>query len=194
MSKILAKLGDAIFKINGWTYDADPAILSDKQVIIGFEHTSNLDTILSLALFRILNVRVHTLIKKELFKGPMKPLLEALGGIAVDRQASTDVVAQMAKQFAAEDKFTLVIAPEATRAKGETDARKPIKTGFWHIAKAANVPIVLMFANSRTKHGGLIGKIIPGDDLQADLQEIKRRYQEIGIEVFIPEASNKPDK
>ncbi len=189
MSKILAQLGKAIFKINGWTYEADPAVLSDKQVIIGFEHTSNLDTILSLALFRILNIKVNTLIKKELFKGPMKPLLETLGGIAVDRQSSTDVVGQMVKEFASRDKFSLVIAPEATRAKGETDARKPIKTGFWHIAKAANVPIVLMFANSRTKHGGIIGTITPGNDLQADLLEIKRRYQDIGIDVYIPEVS-----
>ncbi len=64
MKKIIGK---SIFKAAGWTYQVDPAILEQKQVIIGFEHTSNLDTILSLALFEILQLKVHTLIKKELF-------------------------------------------------------------------------------------------------------------------------------
>ncbi|EPL6973695.1 1-acyl-sn-glycerol-3-phosphate acyltransferase, partial [Acinetobacter baumannii] len=85
-------LGNSIFKAVGWTYDADPTILEKKQVIIGFEHTSNLDAILSIALFQILDLKIHTLIKKELFKGPMKPILEKLGGIPVDRKASKDIV------------------------------------------------------------------------------------------------------
>lgn len=180
-------LGDAIFKLNGWTYEYDKAVFADKQVVIGFEHTSNLDTILSLALFEMLGIKINTLIKKELFKGPLKPILTALGGIPVDRQASKDIVSQMAEEFAKRDKFTLVIAPEATRAKGDQE-RKPIRTGFWHIAKAANVPIVMMFANSKTKHGGVLGKIIPSDDLQADLEKIKALYQGIGIDVLIPTA------
>ena len=59
-------LGKSIFKLTGWTYQVDPSILENKQVIIGFEHTSNLDAILSLALFEILELKIHTLIKKEL--------------------------------------------------------------------------------------------------------------------------------
>ena len=110
-------LGKSIFKATGWEYKVDPHILENKQVI--------------------------TLIKKELFKGPLKPLLERLGGIPVDRKANKDIVTQMVDLFNQNDHFNLVIAPEATRAKdGET--RKPIRTGFWHIAKAANVPIILM--------------------------------------------------
>ncbi|ONG42287.1 acyltransferase [Alkanindiges hydrocarboniclasticus] len=182
---MLKQLGKATFKLYGWTYQYDPALLSDKQVAIGFEHTSNRDAILSLALFQIMGLKIHTLIKKELFKGPLKPLLEALGGIPVDRNASKNIVTQMAQQFADHEKFTLVIAPEATRAKdGET--RKPIRTGFWHIAKAANVPIVLMFSDVKTKHGGLLGKIMP-TDLESDLLEIQRYYRTVGIEVLIPE-------
>lgn len=180
------KIGDAIFRLNGWSYQFDPAVLSDKQVVIGFEHTSNLDTILSLALFEIMGIKPYTLIKKELFKGPLKPILKAVGGIAVDRQNAKDVVGQMVKEFASRDKFTLVIAPEATRAKNGEE-RKPIRTGFWHIAKAAGVPIVLMYAAPKTKQGGILGKIIPGDDIQADLREIKQRYAELGIDVKIPE-------
>lgn len=176
-------LGKSIFKAAGWTYQVDPAILEKKQVIIGFEHSSNLDTVLSLALFEILELKINTLIKKELFKGPLKPLLEYLGGIPVDRKSSKDIVSQMVDTFNQNDHFNLVIAPEATRAKDGED-RKPIRTGFWHIAKTANVPIILMYANPRTKQGGILGKIYP-DDLNKDLEKIKNLYAEYGIDVKI---------
>ncbi|WP_171063434.1 1-acyl-sn-glycerol-3-phosphate acyltransferase [Acinetobacter sp. CIP-A165] len=176
-------LGKSIFKATGWQYNVDPTILEKKQVIIGFEHSSNLDTILSLALFEILELKIHTLIKKELFKGPLKPVLKRLGGIAVDRKASKDIVTQMVDLFNQNDSFNLVIAPEATRAKSSQE-RKPIRTGFWHIAKAANIPIILMYANPRTKQGGILGKIYPAD-LQQDLEQIKALYAEYGIDVKI---------
>ena len=176
-------LGDAVFKLYGWTYQNDASLLSDKQVVIGFVHTSNRDGIFAVALFQILGVKINTLIKKELFKGPLKPLMEAVGGIPVDRNASKDIVSQMVEEFAKRDRFTLVIAPESTRAKnGET--RKPIRTGFWHIAKQANVPIVLMYSNPATKTGGVFARITP-TDLQKDLQEIKRLYKEKGLDIVI---------
>ena len=179
-------LGELTFKLAGWKYHVEPNILEKKQVIIGFEHTSMMDAVLSLAIFQIYDIKIHTLIKKELFKGPMKPLLEKIGGIPVDRKSNKDIVSQMVEHFQNNEKFNLVIAPEATRAtRGE--ARKPIRTGFWHIAKAAGVPIVLMYANSQTKQGGIFGKIYPSD-LDQDLAEIKRLYKEhTGLDIVIPE-------
>lgn len=176
-------IGKSIFKSVGWTYQLDESVFEDKQVVIGFEHTSNLDTILSLALFSIAGIRVHTLIKKELFKGPFKPLLNMVGGIPVDRHSKQDIVGQMANEFAQRKKFTLVIAPEATRAKNN-EQRQPIRTGFWHIAKAANVPIVLMYAHAPTKSGGIIGKIHP-TNLNDDLKRIREIYLSLDIDVKI---------
>lgn len=179
-------LGELAFKLSGWTYEVKPNVLEKKQVIIGFEHTSMMDAVLSLAIFQIFDLKIHTLIKKELFKGPMKPILEKVGGIAVDRKANQDIVTQMVELFQTNDEFNLVIAPEATRAE-RGEARKPIRTGFWHIAKAANVPIVLMYANSKTKQGGIFGKIYPSD-IDQDLAEIKRLYKEhTGLDIVIPE-------
>jgi 1-acyl-sn-glycerol-3-phosphate acyltransferase len=89
----------------------------------------------------------------------------------------------MVDLFNRNERFNLVIAPEATRAKNGED-RKPIRTGFWHIAKAANVPIILMYANARTKQGGILGKIYP-TDLQQDLEQIKALYAEYDIDVKI---------
>ena len=184
MKKQLAK---TIFKLSGWSYHIEPNVLEKKQVIIGFEHTSNMDAVLSLALFEILELKIHTLIKKELFKGPLKPVLEKIGGIPVDRKASKDIVSQMVELFDQHDSFNLVIAPEATRAKNG-EARKSIRTGFWHIAKAANVPIVLMYANVKTKQGGILGKIYPSN-LEQDLQCIQQLYKEkVGLDICIPTA------
>lgn len=179
-------LGESAFKLAGWQYHVEPNVLEDKQVIVGFEHTSMLDAVLSLALFQIYDLKIHTLIKKELFKGPLKPLLKAIGGIPVDRQANKDIVSLMVEHFQQHEKFNLVIAPEATRAKS-AEVRKPIRTGFWHIAKAANVPIVLMYANSKTKQGGIFGKIYP-TELSHDLALIKQLYKDhVELDIIIPE-------
>src|SRR5690606_41331157 len=154
--------------------------------IIGFEHTSMMDAVLSIALFQIYDLKIHPLIKKELFKGPFKPLLKAVGGIPVDRKANKDIVTQMVEHFQNNEKFNLVIAPEVTRAK-QGEARKPIRTAFWHIAKAANVPIMLLYANSRTKQGGILGKIYP-TDLAQDLAFIKHLYKDkVHLDTVIPE-------
>jgi len=148
-----------------------------------------MDAILSLALFQIYDLKIHILIKKELFKGPLKPVLKALGGIPVDRKSSKDIVSQMVGHFEQNAKFNLVIAPEATRAE-RGEARRPIRTGFWHIAKAAGVPIVLMYANSKTKQGGIFGKIYP-TDLDHDLALMKKLYKEnVGLDIIIPEPKN----
>ncbi|MFH7765033.1 1-acyl-sn-glycerol-3-phosphate acyltransferase [Acinetobacter sp. BSP-28] len=182
-------IGESAFKLAGWKYHVEPDVLENKQVIVGFEHTSMMDAVLSLALFQIYDIKIHTLIKKELFKGPMKPLLEAIGGIAVDRKANKDIVSVMVEHFQQNEKFNLVIAPEATRAE-RGEARKPIRTGFWHIAKAAGVPIVLMYANSRTKQGGIFGKIYP-TELDHDLALMKKLYKEnVGLDIVIPEPKN----
>jgi len=179
-------IGETAFKTAGWTYAVEPNTLENKQVIIGFEHTSMMDAVLSLALFQIYKIKIHILIKKELFKGPLKPLLKNIGGIPVDRKSSKDIVAQMVELFEANEHFNLVIAPEATRAKNGEE-RRPIRTGFWHIAKAANVPIVLMFANSKAKKGGIFGKIYP-TELYHDLAIIKQLYKEhTGLDIIIPE-------
>ncbi len=179
-------LGESAFKLAGWQYQVADNVLENKQVIVGFEHTSMMDAVLSLALFQIYDIQIHILIKKELFKGPLKPLLNTMGGIAVDRHASKDIVSQMVEHFENNEKFNLVIAPEATRAsRGE--ARRPIRTGFWHIAKAANVPIVLLYANSKTKQGGIFGKIYP-TEINHDLALIQKLYREnVGLDIVIPE-------
>lgn len=184
---IKAWLGKGLFVLNGWTFENDPTLWSDKQVIIGFPHTTNMDAIRSVALFSAIGIKTYTLIKKELFKGPMGFALKQFGAIPVDRQSASQVVEQMAQEFKQRDQFTLILAPEGTRRKGE--AKPPIKTGFWHIAKAANVPIVLMLSDVPNKKGRFLGKIIP-TDLATDLATIQRLYAEAGVELELPKAKS----
>lgn len=176
-------VGKAFFKCTGWTYDTPTDLLEDKQVIIGFPHTSNLDAVRAFALFMALGLRTFTLIKQELFFWPLSWILRMVGGLAVDRANSGQVVTKMADEFRQRDQFTLVLAPEGTRGKG---GQKPaIRTGFWHIAKAANVPILLMLADNASRKGRFIGKIQP-HNLREDLERIQALYSEVGIEIVLP--------
>lgn len=175
--------GESIFKLSGWQYHADASLLEDKQVMIGFEHTSNMDAVHAFALLNILQIKAHFLIKQTWFRGPLKPIMTQLGGIPVDRDKNTDVVSQMVEVFNAHEQFSLVIAPEATRAKDGV-SRRPIRTGFWHIAKAANVPIILMYAHAKSRKGGVFAKIYPAE-LKSDLIKIKALYAEYGVDVRI---------
>ena len=176
MASIVTKaIGATVYKLRGWTFEPLPDYWRPRQVIIGFPHTSNLDTFMAFAGFLKVGQKGHVMIKKSWFFWPMRPLLDGLGGIPVDRGAATGVVGQMAQVFAERDTFQLALVPEGTR-KGV--AR--IKTGFWHIAKAANVPIVLWYLDNANKRTRWLGQLQPGDDMKADLAEIKRRYAEAG--------------
>lgn len=180
--------GKLFFKLNGWTYEVDPEAISDpKQVIIGFPHTSNRDGILAVALFSVLQLHFHLLIKQELFKFPFGSVLKKLGCIPVDRTASKNIVQQMVDEFAKHERFSLVIAPEATR--GKDGVKRPIRTGFWYIAKATQVPIVLILSDSSNKIGRLFAKVYPSDSMENDLLEIQRLYAAYGIDVNLPEKS-----
>jgi len=179
-------LGKTFFKATGWTYEIAPDALSDpKQVLIGFPHTTNMDTVRAMALFNILALPYHILVKQELFKPVLGQLLTGLGCIPVDRKSSKNIVQQMVEEFAQHERFTLVIAPEATR--GKNGEKPPIRTGFWQIAKAANVPVVLMLADNERQKGLILGKIYPSDDMQADLQQIQAIYAAQGIHVELPQ-------
>lgn len=181
MLKFLAKL---VFVFTGWTYDERPDYLEKKQVVIGFPHTSNMDGIRAAAMFIIFGIKTHTIIKKELFNGIFGGLLKKMGGVPVDRSKRSNLVEQMKHEFDSNSDFTLAIAPEATRNKNN-ESSKPIKTGFWYIAKAANVPIILMLSDNKNKRGKLIGKLYPSESIEDDLIHIRKVYSEYDVDVKI---------
>ena len=100
-------------------------------------HTSNWDFILGLLVKWALGLEIRYIGKHQLFRRPFGFIFRALGGYPVNRTKSNNLVQQVAELFKTEEQFVLALAPEGTRKKVET-----IKTGFYHIAETANVPIL----------------------------------------------------
>jgi 1-acyl-sn-glycerol-3-phosphate acyltransferase len=175
MKHILSLAGRMIYFLMGWTFDPLPPYFSNKHVIIGFPHTSNVDTVRAFIGFRIIKRTGHIMIKKEAFFWPLSVLLRALGGIPVDRKAPKGVVEQMVEVFNTHDEFLLAIVPEGTRKKIRT-----IRTGFWHIARAAGVTIICWYMDNERKTTRWLGEIVPGEDKMADLIRIRDLYEKAG--------------
>jgi 1-acyl-sn-glycerol-3-phosphate acyltransferase len=135
-----------------------------------------MDTVMAFAGFMRVGVRGHILIKDSAFFWPLSKLLDALGGIPVDRTAAGGVVGQMVTEFESRETFTLALVPEGTR-KGVAQ----LKTGFWHIARAADVPIVCWYLDTAQKRTRWVGALHPTDSLEADLETIAQLYAAAGF-------------
>lgn len=112
--------------------------------------------------------------KKELFKGPQGWLLKKLGGTPIDRFGKTGVVEQVVALFEENENFILGLSPEGTRKRVDK-----LKTGFYHIAKAAGVmivPIGLDFENKKLVIGN---GFFAGDDEVADMKKMIAFYANI---------------
>jgi 1-acyl-sn-glycerol-3-phosphate acyltransferase len=135
------------FRLTGWVIEGQ---LPDepKLVIIGYPHTSNWDFFVFLALVRHFELTVRFLAHRGLFVGPLAWLLRRWGAIPVQR-GTREVVTTAVASFDQADALHLVLAPEGTRVAGSA-----WKSGFWRIADAADVPVVMGFIDRETKRMG----------------------------------------
>ncbi|MFC3031703.1 lysophospholipid acyltransferase family protein [Pseudoalteromonas fenneropenaei] len=163
-------LGKALLRAMGWRVaGAFPS--TSKFVAAVAPHTSNWDFIIGIAVKLSLGVKIRFLGKHTIFIWPFGMLLRHWGGIPVDRRAANGVVGEAGAIFAAHEQLILGIAPEGTRKYS-----KEWKTGFLHIAKAANVPVVPMALDYRNKTFVVMPEEYLGDDLGAELQRIKALF------------------
>lgn len=160
-------LGLLTLKLLGWRVEGDFAD-HPKMVAIVAPHTSNWDFIVGLAARYALRLDASWLGKHTLFKPPLGWAMHRWGGIPVDRNASHDVVSQTIAAFAARDQVFLVITPEGTRRKVSR-----WKTGFWHIARGAGVPILPIVFDWSTKVIRAQPVFMPGTDVDADVQALQ---------------------
>ncbi len=132
-------IGRAILRAGGWKVTG---VLPDlpKVVLIAAPHSSAWDAVWGLAAKLAMGLHVEFMAKRELFWVPLGPLLRAFGAVPTDRGARHGVVGGMARRFEAMERLWLVIAPEGTRRRVEH-----WKSGFWHIAHAAQVPVVCVY-------------------------------------------------
>ena len=175
MKQMMSLAGRFLYFLMGWRFETLPSYFSSKHVIIGFPHTSNMDAIRAFTGFWIIRRTGHIMVKKEWFFWPASLFLKALGSIPVNRGASQGVVEQMVEIFNTRNEFLLAIVPEGTRKKVPT-----IKTGFWHIARAAKVSIICWYLDNENKTARWLAEIIPGEDEMEDLIRIRDIYERAG--------------
>lgn len=94
-----------------------------------------------------------------------------LGGIPVDRSEAQNFVQQAIDAFDQSDEMVIGVAPEGTRSRVEK-----WKTGFYHIAAGAKVPIVPGYLDYDKKEAGFLESFVPGGDIDKDILAIKAAY------------------
>ncbi|MEM7155500.1 MAG: lysophospholipid acyltransferase family protein [Myxococcota bacterium] len=169
---VTAWLGRWWLKTNGWSM-AGRIPEPRRFVLIAAPHTSNWDLPYMLAIGWVYGIRVRWMGKHTLFGPPFGWLMRKVGGVPIDRRAPHGVVAQMAERFAQADELMLAVPPEGTRSK-----REYWKSGFYEIAKAAGVPIVLGYLDFGNKVGGMGPPLVPTGDVVADMDVIREFYRE----------------
>ncbi len=168
-------------RMAGWQFEGEKPP-EKKYVCLAWPHTSNWDGLLLIALTQSIGLSMSWMIKSDWVKGPMGVLLRPLGAVAIDRSGAHNVVQDMIDAFRREDELVLVIPPEGTRRRAET-----WKSGFYHIARGAGVPVVPGYLDYRRKRAGL-GKAIPmTGDVKADMDAIRAFYADVGANGLVPE-------
>lgn len=159
-------------KLSGWTVRGEWPVL-DKAVAIVAPHTSNWDGPILLAAAGYFRVKPKWLGKASLGTGPFAGLLKWLGCIPIDRSAGQDVVRTVRDVFLAHDRIVLGLAPEGTRK-----LTPAWRSGFYHIACAAGVPIIIGVIDYRTRTVSLPAVFHPTGDYAADLMRIQSYYRD----------------
>jgi 1-acyl-sn-glycerol-3-phosphate acyltransferase len=155
------------FRLFGWKVIGEKPDLK-KYLIIVAPHTSNFDFIVALAAKHIIELKSDFLGKKSLFTFPILGwFMKSIGGHPVDRSRKTNLVDQVVELYSTHDEFVLAIAPEGTRSYVPK-----WKTGFYHIAHKAGVPIFMVGLDYTRKVVELRGIFEPTGDIEGDMNEI----------------------
>ena len=176
------------FKLLGWKLVGNVTFSKEsvkKAVIIAVPHTSWHDFYIGILIRKIIGVKTNFIGKKELFKWPFGWYFRSVGGRPIDRTPGQDKVASIAKLFEADEEFRLTLAPEGTRKKVHE-----WKTGFYYIAKAAKVPIIMFTLDFGRKENRISEPFYPTNDVEADFVHMYSFYK--GVKGKVPAYSFDP--
>jgi len=172
-NRVSRAIARSVLSVLGWRIEgALPNIA--RMVLATAPHTSNWDFVVGIATAWALGVRVSWVGKRELFRPPFHVFFHWLGGIPVDRSASTGFVEQTVAALRGRERFMLALAPEGTRR-----AVTKWRTGFYYIAVGAQVPIVLVTFDRARRLIHLGPAVSPSGDLPADLARMRSLYDGI---------------
>lgn len=164
-------LARAYWAVSRWTYRIEETPAEDAGIMIGAPHTSNWDFVLMLAISWRTGIRVRYLGKRQMFAWPFGALMRALGGIPVDRRDPSRVVAEILARLQTGERFYLVITPEGTRRRIQY-----WRSGFYRIARAADLPLTLAYVDRTTMTAGLGPTFRLSGDVGADMGRIRAFY------------------
>lgn len=177
MGKLLSRI---IFFIFGWKIDDHLQADFRRCVMIASPHTSNWDFVFARAAFALMGIPVRFTVKKEWTAFPFNLFMNPLGAIAIDRsprrpgEQRKSMTEAMIDLFKENDELVVLVTPEGTRKKVTK-----WKTGFYHVAVGAGVPVALGYLDYKNKIAG-VGKIVtPSGDMHKDLKEIMDFYKSI---------------
>lgn len=168
-----------IMKLFGWKIDKDFPKNLKRCVLIAAPHTSNWDFLFAIATFKIMGINIRFTIKDNMVKFPFNIVTVPLGAIAIDRSAKKEgekrksMVDYMVDLFSKNKDLVLIVTAEGTRKKVEN-----WKSGFYHVAKAANVPIALGYLDYENKIAGIRKEIFHlSDSMENDMKTIMEYYK-----------------
>jgi 1-acyl-sn-glycerol-3-phosphate acyltransferase len=157
------------WRVSRWRLRSEPAP-SEAGILIGAPHTSNWDFVFMLAISWRLGLDVRWLGKHTLFTGWKGPIMRSWGGIPVDRRDPSSVVTEVLEHVRAGEVFHLVVTPEGTRSGDGW------KSGFYRIAREADLPVTLGYVDRTTMTTGLGPTFRLTGDVRADMDRIRAFY------------------
>ncbi len=172
VNTLLRGLSLAFLKLAGWKVEGSLPPECPKCVLIAAPHTSNWDLPYTLMVGFALRLNLYWMGKESIFRPPFGAFMRWLGGISVNREKSSNLVAASVEALrAADGQVQLTVPPEGTRSKV-----RYWKTGFYHIAQGAQVPIVMAYMDYARKVSGLGPVFHPTGDIERDMETIKAFY------------------
>ena len=155
-------------RLSGWRVVGE---VPERGVLVGAPHTSNWDWVLTLLLTWRYGRSIHLLVKQELFRGPLGPLLRATGAVRLDRRNPTATVRNLVAEAGGGGPFLLGLAAEGTRSRAEY-----WKSGFHRIARETGLPITLAYIDAPTRTVGWGPTFHPSADVRADMDRLREFY------------------
>ncbi len=162
----------------GWNVHFKP-LPGPHGIAVVYPHTSNIDFFVGLLAKWALALPFRWLAKDSLFRGPMGVVMRYWGGVAVDRSAPKGAIRRLAEDMLASKWFWLAITPEGTRSY-----RPYWKSGFYRIALAADVPVLLVSFDYKRKLIDVTRTIRLSGDEAADMAAIAASYE--GVQARYP--------
>jgi 1-acyl-sn-glycerol-3-phosphate acyltransferase len=180
LASFIYRLALVFMRTLGWKFQGQKP--SEKKfVLLGAPHTSNWDFFITLALIGHFRLPLRYMVKDQVFRGPWSGLLKSLGAIPIDRSRRVNVVDSTIEALKTHDEIVIGILPEGTRKRTEY-----WKSGFYHIAYGAGVPVVLAKVDAASKTLWLGPAIYLTGDSDSDMARIADYYK--GVVAIFPDC------